>query len=227
MRKIGLFLTLLVALSVGPAFGKSKEGERLAEAAKAFGEIMAAPDKGIPGDLLSKADCVVIIPGMKKGGFIVGGRYGKGLVSCRNKAKTDWGAPAMLEMGGGSVGLQIGASAIDVVMLVMERGGMDSLLKDKFTLGGDASVAGGPVGRATTAETDAAMKAKILSYSRSRGVFAGLELKGATLNQDGNANKALYGREIDAPDILAGKVATPAAAKPIVDVLMKYSPKGK
>jgi len=227
MRKIGLFLTLLVALSVGPAFGKSKEGERLAEAAKAFGEIMAAPDKGIPGDLLSKADCVVIIPGMKKGGFIVGGRYGKGLVSCRNKAKTDWGAPAMLEMGGGSVGLQIGASAIDVVMLVMERGGMDSLLKDKFTLGGDASVAGGPVGRATTAETDAAMKAKILSYSRSRGVFAGLELKGATLNQDGNANKALYGREIDAPDILAGKVATPAAAKPVVDVLMKYSPKGK
>jgi len=227
MRKIGLFLTLLVALSVGPAFGASKEGERLAEAAKAFGEIMAAPDKGIPGDLLSKADCVVIIPGMKKGGFIVGGRYGKGLVSCRNKAKTDWGAPAMLEMGGGSVGLQIGASAIDVVMLVMERGGMDSLLKDKFTLGGDASVAGGPVGRATTAETDAAMKAKILSYSRSRGVFAGLELEGATLNQDGNANKALYGRVIDAPDILAGKVTTPAAAKPVVDILMKYSPKGK
>jgi len=133
----------------------------------------------------------------------------------------------MLEMGGGSFGLQIGASAIDVVMLVMERGGMDSLLKDKFTLGGDASVAGGPVGRATTAETDAAMKAKILSYSRSRGVFAGLELKGATLNQDGNANKALYGREIDAPDILAGKVTTPAAAKPVVDILMKYSPKGK
>src|SRR6185436_6088484 len=226
MRKIGLFLTLLVALSVGPAFGASKEEERLAEAAKAFGEIMAAPDKGIPGDLLSKADCVVIIPGMKKGGFIVGGRYGKGLVSCRNKAKTEWGAPAMLEMGGGSVGLQIGASAIDVVMLVMERGGMDSLLKDKFTLGGDASVAGGPVGRATTAETDAAMKAKILSYSRSRGVFAGLELKGATLNQDNNANKALYGKEIDAKEILAG-IKSPPAAKPVIDVLTKYSPKGK
>lgn len=227
MRKIGFSLTLLVALSVASASGASKDEERLANAAKAFDEIMSAPDKGIPGDLLNKADCVVIIPGMKKGGFIVGGRYGKGLVSCRNKAKTNWGAPAMLEMGGGSVGLQIGASAIDVVMLVMERGGMDSLLKDKFTLGGDASVAGGPVGRATTAETDAAMKAKILSYSRSRGVFAGLELKGATLNQDGNANKALYGREIDAPEILGGKVATPAAAKPVVDILMKYSPKGK
>ena len=227
MRRIGLFLTLLVALSVGPAFGASKEEERLAEAAKTFGEIMVARDKGIPGDLLNKADCVVIIPGMKKGGFIVGGRYGKGLVSCRNKAKTGWGAPSMLEMGGGSFGLQIGASAIDVVMLVMERGGMDSLLKDKFTLGGDASVAGGPVGRASTAETDAAMKAKVLSYSRSRGVFAGLELKGATLNQDNNANKALYGREIDAVEILGGKVATPAAAKPVVDVLMKYTPKGK
>jgi len=227
MRKIGFSLTLLVALSVASASGASKEEERLASAAKAFDEIMSAPDKGIPGDLLNKADCVVIIPGMKKGGFIVGGRYGKGLVSCRNKAKTNWGAPAMLEMGGGSVGLQIGASAIDVVMLVMERGGMDSLLKDKFTLGGDASVAGGPVGRATTAETDAAMKAKILSYSRSRGVFAGLELKGATLNQDGNANKALYGREIDAAEILGGKVATPAAAKSVVDILMRYSPKGR
>ena len=227
MRKIGFFLTLLVALSVASASGSSKDEERIANAAKAFDEIMSAPDKGIPQDLLSKADCVVIIPGMKKGGFIVGGRYGKGLVSCRNKAKTNWGAPAMLEMGGGSFGLQIGASAIDVVMLVMERGGMDSLLKDKFTLGGDASVAGGPVGRATTAETDAAMKAKILSYSRSRGVFAGLELKGATLNQDGNANKALYGRQIDVTEILGGKVATPAAAKPVTAVLMKYSPKGK
>jgi len=224
---IGLSLTVLVALSVASVYGASDEEERLVNAANAFSEIMSAPDKGIPGGLLEKADCVVIIPGMKKGGFIVGGRYGKGLVSCRNTAKTAWGAPAMLEMGGGSFGLQIGASAVDVVMLVMERGGMDSLLKDKFTLGADASVAAGPVGRASTAETDAAMKAKILSYSRSRGVFAGLELSGATLNQDGNANKAIYGKTIDAPDILAGKVTTPAAAKPVVDALMKYSPKGK
>jgi SH3 domain-containing YSC84-like protein 1 len=195
--------------------------------AKAFDEIMSAPDKGIPGSVLDKADCIVIIPGMKKGGFIVGGRFGKGAVSCRDKSQTGWGAPAMLEMGGGSVGLQIGASAVDVVMLVMERGGMDSLLKDKFTVGGDASVAAGPVGRESAAETDAVMKAKILSYSRSRGVFGGLELKGTTLNQDGNANKALYGKEIDAPDILAGKVKTPTTAKPLIDVLNKYSPKGK
>jgi lipid-binding SYLF domain-containing protein len=226
MRKMGLVVTLFV-LSVGSAFAATKEEERLANAAKAFDEIMAAPDKGIPGGVLDKAECVVIIPGMKKGGFIVGGRYGKGAVSCRNKGKTGWGAPAMLEMGGGSVGLQIGASAVDVVMLVMERGGMDSLLKDKFTLGGDASVAAGPVGRAGAAETDAAMKAKILSYSRSQGVFAGLELKGSTLNQDGDANKALYGKKIDAPDILGANVTTPAAAKPVIDVLTKYSPQGK
>jgi lipid-binding SYLF domain-containing protein len=220
-------IALLVVLSAGSLLGGEKETKRLANAARVFGEIMAAPDKGVPKDILDKADCVIIIPGMKKGGFIVGGRYGKGMVSCRNKAKTAWGAPAMLEMGGGSFGLQIGASAVDVVMLVMERGGMDSLLKDKFTLGGDASVAGGPVGRAATAETDAVMKAKILSYSRSQGVFAGLELKGTTLNQDGNANKALYGKEINAADILAGKVATAEAAKPVLQVLRKYSPKGK
>src|SRR5262245_7868071 len=137
------------------------------------------------------------------------------------------GAPAMLEMGGGSFGLQIGASAIDVVMLVMDRGGVDSLLKDKFTLGGDASVAAGPGGRAGTAEIDALMTAKILSYSRSKGVFAGLELKGTTLNQDDNANKALYGKDIDAREILAEQTNTPAAAKPVTDVLTKYSPKGK
>jgi SH3 domain-containing YSC84-like protein 1 len=171
----------------------------------------------------------VIIPGMKKGGFIVGGRYGKGMVSCRGKDKEGWGAPSMLEMGGGSVGLQIGASAVDVVMLVMQREGMDSLLKDKFTLGGDASVAAGPVGRAGTAETDALMTAKILSYSRSKGVFAGLELKGSTLNQDNDANKALYGKHMDAKEILSsqGQVKSPAAAKPVIDVLNKYTPKGK
>jgi SH3 domain-containing YSC84-like protein 1 len=190
MRKIWL-ATLFVVLGLASAFGASKEEERLSNAAKDFDEIMSAPDTGIPGSVLDKAECIVIIPGMKKGGFIVGGRYGKGMVSCRNKAKTAWGAPAMLEMGGGSFGLQIGASAVDVVM---DRKGMDSLLKSKFTLGGDASVAAGPVGREAAAETDALMSAKILSYSRSKGVFAGLELKGTTLHQDGGANKAVYGQ---------------------------------
>jgi SH3 domain-containing YSC84-like protein 1 len=218
---------LLFCLCVSSLLAGKEEEDRLANAAKAFDEIMSAPDKGIPGSVLDKADCVVIIPGMVKGGFIVGGQFGKGAVSCRDKAKAGWGAPAMVEMGGGSVGLQIGASATDVVMLVMDRTGMDSLLKSKFTLGGDASVAAGPVGRASAAETDAAMKAKILSYSRSRGVFAGVALKGTTLNQDGNANKALYGKEIDAKDILAGQIATPAVAKPVNQVLTKYSPKGE
>jgi len=226
MRRIGVAATLLV-LWVGPAFAVTKEEKRLANAAKAFDEIMSAPDKGIPGGVMEKADCIVIIPGMKKAGFVFGGRYGKGMVSCRNQAKTAWGAPAMLEMGGGSFGLQIGASAVDVVMLVMERGGIDSLLKDKFTLGGDASVAAGPVGRAGTAETDALLKAKILSYSRSRGVFAGLELKGTTLNQDNNANKEIYGREIDAKNILSGHIKSPGAAKPLINALNKYSPRGK
>src|SRR5262245_3818400 len=186
MRRLWL-ATLLVALTVTSALGASKEEERLANAGKVIDEIMSGKDN-LPKNVRDKAECVVIIPGMKKGGFIVGGRFGKGMVSCRGNGKSGWGAPAMLEMGGGSVGLQIGASAVDVVMLVMNREGMDKLLKDKFTLGGDASVAAGPVGRAGTAETDALMTAKILSYSRSKGVFAGLELKGSTLNQDDDAN---------------------------------------
>lgn len=225
MRTIRL-ATLLVVLGVASGFGASKEEERLAHAAKAFDEIMSGKDN-IPQNVLDKADCIVIIPGMKKGGFIVGGRFGKGAVSCRNNAKTAWGAPAMLEMGGGSVGLQIGASAVDVVMLVMNREGVDKLLKDKFTLGGDASVAAGPVGRAGTAETDALMSAKILSYSRSKGAFAGLELKGATLNQDNDANKALYGKAMDAHEILTEQTKVPAPAKPVIDSLTKHSPKGK
>jgi len=217
---------LLIVLGVASAFGASKEDERLAEAGKAFDEIMSGKDN-IPKSVLDKADCVVVIPGMKKGGFVVGGRYGKGMVSCRGDGKSGWGAPAMLEIGGGSFGLQIGASAVDVVMLVMDRKGMDSLLKSKFTLGGDASVAAGPVGRAGSADTDALMTAKILSYSRSKGVFAGLELQGSTLNQDNGANKVLYSKEIDAKEILAGQVKSPTGAKPVIDVLTKYSPQGK
>ena len=202
-------------------------GDRLTAAATVLTEIMSAPDKGIPNDVLDKADCVAIIPGMKKGGFIVGGRYGKGMVSCRNKAQTAWEAPVMLTLEGGSVGLQIGASSTDVVLLVMEKSGIESLMKDKVTLGGDASVAGGPVGRSATGQTDAMMKAKILSYSRSQGVFAGLELAGSTLRPDKDDNKALYGKPIEAKDILQGHPTVPAAAQPVIKALTKYSPKGK
>ncbi len=223
-----LLVTKPTCAGTGTVLPQGKETERLAHSAKVFGEIMAAPDKGVPGDLLDKADCVAIIPSMKKGGFIFGGRYGKGMISCRNTAQTAWGPPAMVILEGGSFGLQIGGAAVDVVLLVMNRTGVDSLLSSKVTLGGDASVAGGPVGRATTAETDAAMRAKILSYSRSKGVFAGLELKGSTLRQDKDANKALYSRQIEAREILTpGKVRVPAAAHPVIKVLTKYSPKGK
>jgi lipid-binding SYLF domain-containing protein len=210
-----------------PSKDTEKVDQRLAEAGKAFSEIMAAKDNSIPDSVLSKAQCVVIIPGMVKGGFIVAGQGGKGAVSCRGANKTGWGAPAMLEMGGGSVGFQAGASSTDVVMLVMDKAGMDSLLKDKFTLGGDASVAAGPVGRSATAETDAAFNAKILSYSRSKGVFGGVALKGSTLKQDNDANKTLYGTQIDAKNILAGTKPAPAAAAPMLQALNQYSPAGK
>lgn len=225
-------LTALITSLVfaAPAIAQDKENDatkRLAEAGKAFSEIMAADDKAIPGSILDKAECVAIIPGMKKGGFIVGGSFGRGAVSCRSADKKSWGAPAMIEMGGGSVGLQLGASATDVVMLIMNREGMDNLLKDKFTLGGDASVAAGPVGRAATAETDASMKAKILSYSRSSGVFGGVALKGSTLKQDDDANKELYGKPMEAAQILSGKVTAPANAGAMNQALAKYSPVGK
>jgi SH3 domain-containing YSC84-like protein 1 len=225
MKKV--FLTgLVIFLSSGPLLADKETDERLANAAKAFTEIMSAPDKGIPGEVLNKAECVIVVPGMKKGGFIVGGSFGRGAISCRGAGNKGWGAPAMVELGGGSVGFQIGAEATDVVMLVMNREGIDSLLKSKFTLGGEASVAGGPVGRSSTAETDAAMKAKILSYSRSRGAFAGVSMQGVTLHQDEDANKGVYGKPLGSDEILSGKVAAPAAAKPLTSILTKYSPKG-
>jgi len=222
-----VFLTALLLLSLsGGLLADKQTDERLANAAKAFDEIMSAPDKGIPGNVLNKAECVMVVPGMKKGGFIIGGSFGRGAITCRGKDKSGWGAPAMVELGGGSVGFQIGGEATDVVMLIMNREGIDSLLKSKFTLGGEASVAGGPVGRESTAETDAAMKAKILSYSRSRGVFAGIELKGVTVHQDEDANKAVYGKPMTSTEILAGTVTVPPSSKPLVQTLTKYSPKG-
>jgi SH3 domain-containing YSC84-like protein 1 len=225
MKKL-LLVVLAMGLWATAAFA-DEVSDRLKASATVMTEIMSAPDKGIPGDVLDKADCVAIIPGMKKGGFIVGGRYGRGMVSCRNKAQTAWEAPIMLGLEGGSFGLQIGASSTDVVLLVMEKSGIESLMKDKVTLGGDASVAGGPVGRTATAQTDAMMKAKILSYSRSQGVFAGLELSGSTLRPDKDANKTLYGKPIEAKEILEGHPAIPAAAQPLIQALTKYSPKGK
>ncbi|MGI8958161.1 MAG: lipid-binding SYLF domain-containing protein [Bryobacteraceae bacterium] len=197
--------------------------ERLTESDTVLKEIMNAPDQGIPQDLLEKANCVVIVPGVKKAAFIVGGKYGKGFMLCRNANNRGWGAPAAIRMEGGSFGFQIGGSETDVVMLVMEPSGKNALLRSKFTLGGNVSVAGGPVGRSSSAETDAQMRAKILSYSRSRGVFAGIALNGATLRQDLDDNKELYGKPLTNRKIINGRVKPPAAASGLIATLNRLS----
>ncbi len=199
--------------------------KRLDEAAVVLSEVMNAPDKGIPQDLLEKAHCVVIVPGMKKAAFIVGAKYGKGFISCREGM--GWSAPASVRIEGGSVGFQIGAAETDVVMLVMTKRGSDKLLSSQFTLGGAGEVAAGPVGRSTTAQTDAKMTAEILSWSRARGVFAGVSLQGATLRQDLDDNQALYGSRIENVNIVKTKVAFPRSAAKLQAQLKRYSPHEK
>jgi lipid-binding SYLF domain-containing protein len=182
-------------------------------------EILSAPDQSIPRDLLNDAHCVVVVPGMKNAAFLVGGKYGRGFVICRKDARAGWGAPASMRIEGGSFGFQIGASETDVVMLVMNQRGMEKLLQSKFTLGGAAEVAAGPVGRSSTAQTDAKMTAKILSYSRSRGVFAGVSLQGATLRQDLDQNRDLYGHPFTNRQIVMKRMKAPAAASELIEVL--------
>ena len=215
---------LLIALTSGLVLGNTKESvKRLEDSATVFSEIMNTPDKGIPQDLLEKAYCVVIVPGLKKGAFVIGGQYGKGYLSCRNKDREGWSAPGTVRVEGGSVGLQIGGSETDLVMLVMNRRGADKLLSSEFTLGAEGEVAAGPVGRSSTAETDALMHAEILSWSRSRGVFAGIALKGATLRQDLDDNETLYGKKLDNREIVTGGIAPPAAADKLLSLLGRYS----
>jgi len=213
----GAFIALSVPLLA------DTPAERLNQSAVLLKEIMNAPDQGIPQDLLEKANCVVIVPGVKKGAFLVGAKYGKGFMVCRNESNHEWGAPAAIRMEGGSFGFQIGASETDVVMLVMEPSGKDSLLQSQFTLGGSASVAAGPVGRSSTAQTDAQMRAKILSYSRSRGVFAGIALNGATLREDLDENKELYGRPLTNRQIIDGDTKPPDSAAELISVLNNLS----
>ena len=202
---------------------EKEDVKRLQEAAAVFTEVMGTADNAIPQELLEKAHCAVIIPGLKKGAFIVGGKYGRGFLTCRKAGGVGWSAPAGVRVEGGSVGFQIGGSETDVVMLVMNQRGAERLLSSKFTLGGDASVAAGPVGRSVTAQTDATMRAEILSWSRSRGVFAGVSLQGATLRQDLETNKALYFEERTNREIVLGKVAAPDEAMPLLKLLNKYS----
>ncbi len=216
---------LLLAGQLNTAWGASKQEERLAKSAEVFQQIMDTPDKGIPVDLLARAACIGILPSVKKFAFGFGGRHGAGYVLCRkNRGKGPWGPPSGFSMSGGSFGLQLGFSATDYVLLFMNRDGVDKLLSDKFTLGADASVAAGPVGRTVEVATDAQMSAKILSYSRAKGLFAGLALEGAVLKPSGGDNKSLYGRKVDPRDLLlTGNVAAPPSAGPLLQILSKYS----
>jgi lipid-binding SYLF domain-containing protein len=214
-------LRALVAACLLPSGVASADTfDRLDNAAVVLDELLSAPDKGVPAELLSKAACVVVVPGLKKAGLGLGGEYGRGYAVCR--VGDAWSAPAAMRMESGSIGFQIGVSEIDVVLLVMNRRGMERLLSSRFTLGGDAAVAAGPIGRSAEAKTDLTMRAEILSYSRSRGVFAGIALEGATLREDTSANRELYGRRTRNRAILSGKVATPEDAAELMVVLKKH-----
>jgi len=215
---------ILSAALLGPGLSAADTAkERLTASAEVFSEIMGTPDKGIPQDLLEKAQCVIIVPGLKKAAFVVGGEFGKGFVECRSSGGTGWGAPAAVRVEGGSVGFQIGGSSTDVVMLVMNRRGMDKLMSSRFTLGADASVAAGPVGRTADAQTDAYMNAEILAWSRARGVFAGISLNGATLRQDYDMNQELYGSRLSNKEVLTGNQEPPAAARELIAQLNRFS----
>jgi lipid-binding SYLF domain-containing protein len=189
-----------------------KVDDRLDASAETLADMMKADDRGIPQDLINKARCVVVVPGMKKAGFIFGAKYGRGFAVCRRQGGVGWSAPAAMRVEGGSVGFQIGASETDVVLLVMNEDGMKHLLSDKFTLGGEATIAAGPVGRDASAQTDAVMRAEMLSYSRSRGLFAGISLEGATLRPDEETNQELYGHDSSNREILTGDSKTPSVA---------------
>jgi lipid-binding SYLF domain-containing protein len=217
-------MILTAALAIVPLLANNNEPvKRLDEAAAVFTEVMATPDKGIPEDLLANAHCIVIVPGLKTAAFLVGGKFGKGYLSCRNKNGVGWSAPGTVRIEGGSVGFQIGGSSTDLIMLVMSERGADKLLSSKFTLGAEGSVAAGPVGRTATAQTDAQMHAEILSWSRSQGLFAGLALEGATLRQDLDDNAALYGRKLENREIVTTPVRAPRAAAKLIALLNKYS----
>ena len=225
MRNLTLLalIAFLLGASAPPLYGKeTSPDERLRNTTASFRELMGAPDKGVPRDLFEKARCVVIIPGLKKGAFIVGGEYGRGFASCR-AGRGGWTAPAAMRVEGGSWGLQIGGSSTDVLMLVMNEGGMKHLLGDKFKIGADATAAIGPIGRQAAADTDIALHAEILSWSRSRGVFAGISLDGSTLRPDNAENEKIYGKNITNREILMGNQKVPAAGHQLTVTLDRYS----
>jgi SH3 domain-containing YSC84-like protein 1 len=214
LKRLGFYCVGAGVLSAGMLFAEdAKEAAtRLKEAAKVMREVMSIPAKAIPQELLQSSQCVVIVPGMKKAAFIIGAKYGKGFLLCRQESGIGWSAPAGIMVEGGSFGFQIGGSETDVVMLVMNSGGVDKLLSSKFTLGADASVAAGPVGRTASAKTDLQLHAELLAYSRSRGLFAGIALDGATLRPDEGTNEELYGSKVTNREIVTGIKTRPSAA---------------
>ena len=201
--------------------------KRLSDAATVFSEVMQTPDKAIPRDLLDKAHCIVIVPSLKTAALGVGGKYGKGFLSCRHKGGAGWSAPGAMRIEGGSVGFQIGGSSTDLIMLVMSDQGAAKLLESKFTVGAEGSAAAGPVGRTATAQTDVQLRADILSWSRAKGLFAGVSIEGATLRQDLDDNAELYGKKLETRAIVTTGVKPPAAAAPLLASLNKHSPKEK
>jgi lipid-binding SYLF domain-containing protein len=219
MRKFALALSLCSSVVL---FAADTAQERLSDSTNVFTEVMATPDKGIPQDLLEKANCIVIVPGMKQAAFGIGGKFGRGYAVCRQN-HAHWGAPAAIRVEGGSFGFQIGASNTDIVMLVMNEKGMRRLLEDKVTLGAEATVAAGPVGRQTSASTDVQLSAEILTWSRSKGLFAGIALHGATLRPDNDMNAELYGSKLTNKEILTGDVRPPAASMGLIAALDRHS----
>jgi len=218
-----LAVIAITAVLTPALFAQTEADKRLDSAADLVTDMMNASDKGIPQDLLNKSECVVLVPGLKKAAFVVGAKYGRGFVTCRMPNGTGWTAPGSIRIEGGSLGFQIGASEQDVLLLVMNMTGMKRLLQDKFTLGAEATVAAGPIGRDATAQTDAIMRAEMLSYSRSRGLFAGISLQGATLRPDVDANEELYGKKISNKEILTGDLHAPASAAKLEELLNKNS----
>ncbi len=223
MKKLSVLCVavLLVGTCVAADTGDNKAVQRVQSAADVLNEIQGTPDKGIPEDVLGSAECVAVVPSMLKGGFIVAARYGRGVASCR-QAK-GWSAPAFFSIEGGSVGFQIGGQAVDLVMLIMNKQGMNNLLSSKFQLGADASVAAGPVGRHAAGDTDWKMRAQVLTYSRARGIFAGVSLDGARIHQDKDSTREFYGRMVPFRTSLTGEISSPDAAHPFLSTLAKWA----
>ena len=224
MKRFGAVVAA-VALAAGSlqmafAADGAKDADRLAKAKAVIDEVEGVPDKGIPQTILAGASCVVVIPGLKKGAFVIGGEYGKGVATCRTGH--GWSAPVFVKLEGGSFGFQIGGQSTDLVLVAMNKGGLDRMLHDKFKIGGDAAAAAGPVGRNAQASTDIELHAEFLTYSRSRGLFAGIDLNGAVISQDGDDTRAIYGSDVPYATVLNGSTPTPEVAKPFVRTVARY-----